>query len=117
VSGGPEGTRTAYFGFGSVLPFGASWGAPFPPKDTCEPPPPSPSPTFCNPVFGCPSPSAPPEPSSSAKAKPRTRPLPRRPSPWRSGGPRYRPIRERRWSRRLRPRLARPHGPPERGGG
>jgi membrane peptidoglycan carboxypeptidase len=84
VSGGPEGTRTAYFGFGSRLPFGASWGAPFPPKSTCTPAPPSPSPTECHPVFGCPSPSGLPEPTPTPKSNPRRvlltgRPRPRRP--------------------------------------
>jgi hypothetical protein len=85
VSGGPEGTRTAYFGFGSRLPFGASWGAPFPPKATCTPlPSPSPSPSSdCHPVFGCPSPSGLPEPTPTPKSNPRRvlltgRPRPRR---------------------------------------
>jgi penicillin-binding protein 1A len=46
VRGGPKRTPTAYFGFGSFLPYGATWGAPFPPKGTCEPQPsPSPSPS------------------------------------------------------------------------
>jgi membrane peptidoglycan carboxypeptidase len=91
VSGGPDGTRTAYFGFGRVLPFGASWGAPFPPKATCTALPPSPSPINCYPVFGCPSPSGLPEPSSSPKSKPRVRPLPGRPGrPRRRAGRRVR---------------------------
>jgi membrane peptidoglycan carboxypeptidase len=35
VGGGLKGTRTAYFGFGSIFPFGATWGAPFAPRKTC----------------------------------------------------------------------------------
>ncbi len=31
--GGLKGTRTAYFGFGSFFPFGATWGAPFAPEE------------------------------------------------------------------------------------
>jgi membrane peptidoglycan carboxypeptidase len=82
VSGGPEGTRTAYFGFGSRLPFGASWGAPFAPKSECKPlPSPSPSPSECHPVFGCPSPSAPPDASASPKAQPRRVLIPGRAAP------------------------------------
>jgi membrane peptidoglycan carboxypeptidase len=70
VRGGPKGTRTAYFGFGN-LPFGASWGAPFPPKEKCPiGPPPSPSPS-CDPFFGCPSPSGFPSPSPTPTPKPR----------------------------------------------
>jgi penicillin-binding protein 1A len=98
VSGGPEGTRTAYFGFGSNLPFGASWGAPFPPTKTCTPLPPSPSPSDCHPVFGCPSPSGSPEPTASPKSKPRLRLLSER----LAGRPRRRrPIRRRPMRRRL----------------
>jgi peptidoglycan glycosyltransferase len=45
VSGGPERTRTTYFYETGVWnPFGRTWGAPFPPKDTCEIPEPSPTP-------------------------------------------------------------------------
>jgi membrane peptidoglycan carboxypeptidase len=47
VRGGPKHTPTDYFHFGSVYPFGATWGAPFPPSKTCPiggPPPPSASP-------------------------------------------------------------------------
>jgi membrane peptidoglycan carboxypeptidase len=71
VRGGPKGTRTAYFGFGSVLPFGASWGAPFPPRNRCTPGPPPSQPPSCDPIFGCPSPSGPlpsgPNPSSGTR--------------------------------------------------
>jgi hypothetical protein len=35
VRGGPKGTPTAYFGFGGFFPFGATWGAPFPPTKMC----------------------------------------------------------------------------------
>ena len=47
VRGGPKHTPTDYFHFGHVYPFGATWGARFPPAKTCPiggPPPPSPSP-------------------------------------------------------------------------
>ena len=48
VRGGPaKGTKTAtaYFYENGYQPYGASWGAPFPPTDTCTPQP-SPSPSF-----------------------------------------------------------------------
>ena len=47
VRGGPKNTATAYFHFGSVYPFGATWGAPFAPTKLCPigGPPPSPTPT------------------------------------------------------------------------
>lgn len=45
VRGGPKRTPTAYYGFGGYFPFGATWGAPFPPKDLCPIGGPSPSPT------------------------------------------------------------------------
>jgi penicillin-binding protein 1A len=35
VRGGPKKTPTAYFGFGGILPFGATWGAPFTPTEVC----------------------------------------------------------------------------------
>ncbi len=59
VRGGPKNTPTSYFHFGSVYPFGATWGAPFAPTKTCPigGPPPSPSPS--------PSPSESPSPSPS----------------------------------------------------
>ena len=46
VRGGPKHTPTDYFHFGHVFPFGATWGAPFPPSRMCPVggPPPSPSP-------------------------------------------------------------------------
>ena len=46
VRGGPKHTPTDYFHFGHVYPFGATWGARFPPSKTCPigGPPPSPSP-------------------------------------------------------------------------
>jgi penicillin-binding protein 1A len=64
VYGGPKHTPTAYFGFGRLLPFGATWGAPFPPRGTCEPQPspsPSPFPTESTPPSIEPSPT--PKPS------------------------------------------------------
>jgi membrane peptidoglycan carboxypeptidase len=75
VKGGPKGTVTAYFGFGHIFPYGATWGAPFPPTETCTPVfvPPGPS---CDPFFGCPSPSEspsfpPPEPTPTPSLAPR----------------------------------------------
>jgi membrane peptidoglycan carboxypeptidase len=66
VSGGPEGTRTAYFYNGGYRPYGSSWGAPFPPTEKCtiQPatPKPTPSPT--------PTPTPPPEPSPSPSESP-----------------------------------------------
>ncbi len=55
VRGGPRHTPTDYFHFGSIYPFGATWGAPFPPSKVCPigGPPPSPSPPP-----GSPAPSA-----------------------------------------------------------
>ncbi len=44
VRGGPKGTPTAYFGFGGFFPFGATWGAPFPPTKKCPIGGPTPSP-------------------------------------------------------------------------
>jgi peptidoglycan glycosyltransferase len=44
VSGGPEGTRTAYFYNGQFHPYGSSWGVPFPPTEKCRIAP-SPTPT------------------------------------------------------------------------
>ncbi len=44
VRGGPKNTPTAYFGFGSIYPFGRTWGAPFAPTELCPIVNPSPSP-------------------------------------------------------------------------
>jgi membrane peptidoglycan carboxypeptidase len=57
VRGGPEGTRTSYFYNGSFQPYGATWGAPWPPTETCPIVAPSPSPSpSCDPTLGpCPS--------------------------------------------------------------
>ena len=49
VRGGPakkKKTATAYFYQSGFQPYGASWGAPFPPTETCTPGPVSPSPSF-----------------------------------------------------------------------
>ncbi|MHB8397522.1 MAG: transglycosylase domain-containing protein [Candidatus Limnocylindrales bacterium] len=84
VRGGPSGTVTAYFGFGYIFPFGATWGAPFAPTKTCTPVvQPSAS---CDPIFGCPSPSAqpsfppsaPPPSQPAVTPKPSKKPHPRR---------------------------------------
>jgi membrane peptidoglycan carboxypeptidase len=77
--GGPRRTPTAYFSFGYIYPFGATWGAPFKPTKVCSAvPSPSPSPS-CDPIFGCPSPSPgppgqPPGPPGQG-AQPRRRPI------------------------------------------
>jgi hypothetical protein len=45
VAGGPERTRTSFFfQTGGWMPFGATWGAPFPPTEVCVIPEPTPSP-------------------------------------------------------------------------
>jgi membrane peptidoglycan carboxypeptidase len=44
VRGGPKKTPTAYFGFGGIYPFGATWGAPFAPTELCPIYNPSPTP-------------------------------------------------------------------------
>lgn len=49
IAGGPEKTRTTYFyQSGAWNPYGLTWGAPFPPAETCEIffPSPEPSPSF-----------------------------------------------------------------------
>ncbi len=59
VRGGPKNTPTAYFHFGYIYPFGATWGAPFAPTAKCPIGGPSPSPT----PPGSPPPSGSPGPS------------------------------------------------------
>jgi membrane peptidoglycan carboxypeptidase len=44
VSGGPEGTRTAYFYGGKYLPYGKTWGGIFAPTELCTKPEPTPPP-------------------------------------------------------------------------
>jgi hypothetical protein len=44
VSGGPEGTRTAYFYGGKYLPYGNTWGGIFAPTELCTIPEPTPPP-------------------------------------------------------------------------
>jgi membrane peptidoglycan carboxypeptidase len=56
VSGGPRGTRTAYFYGGGFYPYGRTWGGKFPPTKTC--PIAEPSPSICietDPFSPCPS--------------------------------------------------------------
>jgi hypothetical protein len=83
VSGGPEGTRTAYFYNGAFRPYGSTWGAPFPPTEKCRvapSPTPTPSPT---PVPSIPLPTATPiieTPRPTKEPKP-TPPLPTEPLP------------------------------------
>jgi len=61
IRGGPKNTATAYFHFGHVYPFGATWGAPFAPGAKCPigGPPPSPPPSGSPPPLESPSPSGP----------------------------------------------------------
>ncbi len=59
VRGGPRNTATQYFHFGSIFPFGATWGAPFAPTQKCPIGGPSPSPS----PSGSPPPSIEPSPS------------------------------------------------------
>ena len=65
VRGGPKGTRTAYFYGTGFFPFGRTWGAAFPPKDTCTIVPVTPPP--CDPLLlppgATPCPSIMPSPS------------------------------------------------------
>jgi hypothetical protein len=72
VRGGPKRTPTEYFGFGGFFPFGATWGAPFPPTKKCPIGGPAPSPS--------PEPSGSPFPTESlaAQANPITNPRRRR---------------------------------------
>jgi membrane peptidoglycan carboxypeptidase len=72
VRGGPKRTPTEYFGFGGFFPFGATWGAPFPPSKKCPIGGPAPSPS--------PEPSGSPFPTESlaAQANPITNPRRRR---------------------------------------
>jgi peptidoglycan glycosyltransferase len=74
VRGGPKGTRTMYLYLRSFAPFGATWGAPFPPKDTCALPEPSPEPS-CIPFGESPPPGTEPpvceqEPAPSIEVPP-----------------------------------------------
>jgi membrane peptidoglycan carboxypeptidase len=90
---GPKGTITAYFGFGSIFPFGATWGAPFAPRARCTALP-TPPPT-CDPLLGCvqpsdggggptPTPSGlPPTPTPRPSKHPRRSRGLRRPDPFR----------------------------------
>jgi hypothetical protein len=71
VVGGPDETRTSYFVDLNIQPFGQTWGAPWPPTDTCSiaptpspTPPPTPEPTASPEVTPSPEPTeAPPEPT------------------------------------------------------
>lgn len=72
VRGGPKLTPTAYYGFGGYYPFGATWGAPFPPVDLCpiSEPSPSPSPSEGAPSDGLPSDGFLPAPKPTKAPKP-----------------------------------------------
>ena len=58
IRGGPEKTATSYFyQTGGWMPFGATWGAPFAPTETCEPVPTAEPTLPCDPLSGpCPTP-------------------------------------------------------------
>jgi len=75
--GGLKGTRTMYFYGRGFAPFGANWGAPFPPKDVCElfVPPPEPS---CSPIAD---PSLPPGLEPSCEPSPEPSESPKVPGP------------------------------------
>jgi membrane peptidoglycan carboxypeptidase len=65
-SGGPEGTRTAYFYGSGFYPFGKSWGGIFAPTTLC--PIPAPPPDLCGILFFPPCPSdTPPTPPGNGK--------------------------------------------------
>jgi membrane peptidoglycan carboxypeptidase len=73
VRGGPKGTPTAYFGFGSYFPFGATWGAPFAPTKKCPIGGPEPSPTPPPSESPFPTGSLPVYPAPTKTPKPRSR--------------------------------------------
>lgn len=110
VAGGPGGTRTAYFYDGGFRPYGATWGAPFPPTGKCdEAPSPSPSPSES------PSPSPSPSASPSASASPSVTPSPspsQSASPSPSGAPSASPSAPASPSPSSEPTTAPPTGPP-----
>jgi penicillin-binding protein 1A len=113
VAGGPAKTKTktVYFYNGAFAPFGKSWGAPFKPTETCEPPAspppcdpfwtpdpnasldPAATPTPCIPT---PPPSPTPAPSQTPKPKPSPAPSespkPGKPSPAPSPSPAAAPV-------------------------
>jgi membrane peptidoglycan carboxypeptidase len=71
VAGGPENTKTTYFYASFYQPYGASWGAPFPPTQSCDQAPsPSPSPSES------PSPSPSESPTDTPSAPPTDTPPP-----------------------------------------
>jgi membrane peptidoglycan carboxypeptidase len=88
VRGGPKGTRTTYFYNNAFAPYGRTWGAPFPPKDTCPLAPPpcdplaSPDPSGLPPQDCIPAPTeepgqtADPKPTAKPKATPKPTPKP-----------------------------------------
>jgi penicillin-binding protein 1A len=71
VSGGPEGTRTAYFYGGKHFPYGRTWGGIFAPTELCSIPPPSAEP--CGFIF---QPTCPPETPKPSKPKKTQKPAP-----------------------------------------
>ena len=70
------GTRPTYFYQPGFTPFGATWGAPFPPTQTCQPPAPSPSPIVsCDPLgVVCSTLPPSPTPTPSAPGPPNPKP-------------------------------------------
>jgi membrane peptidoglycan carboxypeptidase len=74
VAGGPKNTQTGYFYTAGFQPYGATWGAPFPPTQSCDQAPtPSPSPTES------PSPSPSETPTESPSPSPTETPPPTEP--------------------------------------
>jgi membrane peptidoglycan carboxypeptidase len=69
VSGGPEGTRTAYFYGGKYLPYGHTWGGIFAPTELCTKPEPTPEP--CGLFFQKPCPTDPPRNSGPPHKTPK----------------------------------------------
>jgi hypothetical protein len=65
VSGGPEGTKTAWFYGGKHFPYGKTWGGIFAPTELCTIPEPSVEP--CGLLFGLPCPTDTPKPSRPNK--------------------------------------------------
>ncbi|HEV8516341.1 MAG TPA: transglycosylase domain-containing protein [Candidatus Limnocylindrales bacterium] len=86
VSGGPKGTKTSYFFNGAFHPFGATWGAPFPPSEKCEPmpsptPTPTPTPTATPTPTEEPTPSPTPKPTKTPRPTKSPKPPPPTPTP------------------------------------
>jgi hypothetical protein len=98
VEGGPKNTATAWFYDSTFRPYGRSWGAPFPPQQTCDEAP-SPEPSISAPPSASvpptegpppteppvttepPAPTATPAPTPKPTPKPTKKPTPKPPPP------------------------------------